>query len=526
MKKLLLIIFAFVLSSLTIKAQVVLDANGVTIKWTGTTAPSPYFVQASPRGTLEWFAIVSNTTKSNISDYANSFPSGISYFTRPGSSTTIPFNNIVTSLVTNMDSMFFNTYSFNENIGSWDVSNVTSMNSMFEADDFFNQSIGSWNVSNVTDMSYLFAGSAFNQPIGSWNVSNVTDMSYMFISPFNQPIDTWNVSNVTNMHFMFAGSAFNQPIGSWNVSNVTDMNGMFFRATSFNQPIGFWDVSKVTDMSLMFIQAYSFNQNIGSWNVSNVTVMSDMFQLATAFNQNIGSWDVSNVTDIRNMFSSASAFNQPIGNWNVGKVTDMGGMFDNATSFNQPIGNWNVSNVRSMYLMFINASSFNQNIGSWNVSNVTAMNNMFAGAGLSTANYDSLLIGWSTITSSETPLKQDISFDAGSSKYCNGASARASIISKYGWTITDGGLDCSSLGIEEFETSKLKLYPNPVESILNINIDYRLIDKPYTIIDGLGRIVLEGKLKEVESIINLKVLSKGIYYLKVSDGNSSKFIKE
>jgi surface protein len=479
MKKLLLIIFAFVLSSLTIKAQVVLDANGVTIKWTGTTAPSPYFVQASPRGTLEWFAIVSNTTKSNISDYANSFPSGISYFTRPGSSTTIPFNNIVTSLVTNMDSMFFNTYSFNENIGSWDVSNVTSMNSMFEADDFFNQSIGSWNVSNVTDMSYLFAGSAFNQPIGSWNVSN-----------------------------------------------VTDMNGMFFRATSFNQPIGFWDVSKVTDMSLMFIQAYSFNQNIGSWNVSNVTVMSDMFQLATAFNQNIGSWDVSNVTDIRNMFSSASAFNQPIGNWNVGKVTDMGGMFDNATSFNQPIGNWNVSNVRSMYLMFINASSFNQNIGSWNVSNVTAMNNMFAGAGLSTANYDSLLIGWSTITSSETPLKQDISFDAGSSKYCNGASARASIISKYGWTITDGGLDCSSLGIEEFETSKLKLYPNPVESILNINIDYRLIDKPYTIIDGLGRIVLEGKLKEVESIINLKVLSKGIYYLKVSDGNSSKFIKE
>jgi hypothetical protein len=160
------------------------------------------------------------------------------------------------------------------------------------------------------------------------------------------------------------------------------------------------------------------------------------------------------------------------------------------------------------------------------VSNVTAMNSMFAGAGLSTANYDSLLIGWSTIASSETPLKQDISFDAGSSKYCKGASARASIISKYGWTITDSGLDCSSLGIEEFETSKLKLYPNPVENILNINIDYCLIDKPYTIIDGLGRIVLEGKLKEVESIINLKMLSKGIYYLKVSGGNSSKFIKE
>ena len=109
MKKILLLIFAFVLCSQTIKAQVVLDANGVTIKWTGTTVPSPYFVQASPRGTMEWFVIVSDSTKNNITDYAKNISSGITYFTRPGSSTPVPFNNIVTSLLTNTDSILKHT---------------------------------------------------------------------------------------------------------------------------------------------------------------------------------------------------------------------------------------------------------------------------------------------------------------------------------------------------------------------------------------------------------------------------------
>ena len=535
MKKIVLLIILLIFTARTIQSQtVVLDTNGVTIKWTGTSVPTSRFVQASPRGTLEWFAIVNNYGKNFITLYARNDVSGFNYFTPPGSSTRVPYNNIVTTLVTDMANLFNNSSAFNQPIGSWDVSNVNTMAGMFDSNDIFNQNIGSWDVSNVTNMANMFYFAyAFNQPIGSWNVSNVTNMTGMFhlAKAFNQPIGSWNVSNVTNMQSMFSGAiAFNQNIGSWNVSNVRNMLAMFSNSSAFNQPIGSWDVSNVTNMQTMFFVAIAFNQNIGSWNVSNVTNMENMFFGAIAFNQPIGSWNVSNVTNMRYIFRNTDTFNQNISSWNVINVTDiygMNGMFSNAKAFNQPIGSWNVSNVTNMQSMFSGAIAFNQNIGSWNVSNVTTMATMFVGVQLSTANYDALLIGWSTIEPNETPLKPNVPFFGGNSYYCNGETARSSIISTYGWTISDAGRDSNCvLETETYDTIGLKLYPNPVLSVLNVKVDFNLINQPFTIIDGLGRVVLKGKLNEVDTHINIEQLSKGIYYLKISDNSASKFIKE
>ena len=154
----------------------------------------------------------------------------------------------------------------------------------------------------VTDMNGLFIfWYSFNQDIGSWDVSGVNDMKYMFYdaTSFNQDIGSWDVSAVNNMHIMFSNaSSFNQDIGSWDVSNVTQMEDMFSGARSFNQDIGAWDVSNVLDMNSMFKGASSFNQDIGAWDVSGVNSMYRMFLGATSFNQDIGSWDVSGVTDI------------------------------------------------------------------------------------------------------------------------------------------------------------------------------------------------------------------------------------
>ena len=61
---------------------------------------------------------------------------------------------------------------------------------------------------------------------------------------------------------------------------------------------------------------------------------------------------------------------------------------------------------------------------------------------LSTANYDSLLVGWNAQV-----LNPGITFSGGNSTYCSDAAiaARANMIASDSWTITDGGRYCPPL---------------------------------------------------------------------------------
>ena len=175
-------------------------------------------------------------------------------------------SKVCTSLVTGMDGLFYGEGDFNQNIGSWDVSNVTDMTWMFTHAISFNQDIGNWDVSNVTDMSFMFAGIA--PPPGGEQGSTI----------FNQDISMWDVSNVTDMGGMFRDdSCFNQDISSWDVSNVTNMGYMFSLAISFNQYIGPWDVSNVTSMYNMFAWADSFNQDLSGWCVEKIEAEPEQF---------------------------------------------------------------------------------------------------------------------------------------------------------------------------------------------------------------------------------------------------------
>ena len=174
-----------------------------------------------------------------------------------------------------------------------------SISELFYGITNFNQDIGSWDVSNVTNMSRTFQGATnFNQDIGSWDVSNVLIFrnTFTMATNFNQDISSWDVSNATNMSDMFLGATnFNQDIGSWNVGNVTNMRGMFQGATNFNQDIGSWDVSNVLIFRNTFTMATNFNQDISSWDVGNCEQMSFMFTAAANFNQNLSPWNILNV---------------------------------------------------------------------------------------------------------------------------------------------------------------------------------------------------------------------------------------
>ena len=232
---------------------------------------------------------------------------------------------------------------------------VDNMQNMFRDASSFNQDIGDWEFYALRNMNRMFSGAtAFNQDIGEWDVSEVVTMSGMFrdASSFNQDIGDWDVSLVTNMSNMFQDArAFNQDIGDWNVSQVTNMRGMFYGATSFNQDIGRWNVSKVTGINSMFTAARAFNQDIGRWNVSRATDMSLMFSGAHAFNQDIGSWDVSSVTDMSFMFNGTHVFNQDIGSWNVSSVTNMSFMFFGSrlspSNYDALLIGWNAQNLQT-----------------------------------------------------------------------------------------------------------------------------------------------------------------------------------
>jgi len=337
-----------------------------------------------------------------------------------------------TSGVSDMDSLFKDESSFNENLSTWDTSAVTDMEEMFEDNDVFNQDIGSWDTSSVVTMDEMFLDAyAFNADIGGWDVSSVQNMNEMFEDnhAFNQDISSWDTSSVENMTQMFHEAyVFNADIGSWDTSSVTNMTGMFDGAAAFNQDVGSWDTSNVTTMEAMFFRAVAFNQDVGSWDTSNVTNMMEMFGFATTFNQDVSSWDTSSVTTMQEMFNDASAFNNgcesgqftcDLNAWDTSNVFTMESMFSGAVAFNQDIGSWNTSYVENLGGMFFGASAFNQDLGNWDTSEVNWMtaapdigiyNGMFENA----TSFNQDLSGWCVTNILRiTP----IDFDVGASSW-------------------------------------------------------------------------------------------------------------
>jgi hypothetical protein len=89
--------------------------------------------------------------------------------------------------------------------------------------------------------------------------------------------------------------------------------------------------------------------------------------------------------------------------------------------------------------------------------------------------------------------------------------------------------DCvNNVGIEENPEVKIGIHPNPANDILYIKTDAALINADYAINDNLGKTLLVGKIKSENTSIDIKILSKGIYYLSIRGylNNVMKIVKE
>ncbi|MCP4320833.1 MAG: BspA family leucine-rich repeat surface protein, partial [Alteromonadales bacterium] len=401
--------------------------------------------------------------------------------------------------------IFFNNSGYNLKvltIEQWGNNPWTSMANAFEGCNnlnITNPAAGAPDLSNVISVAVMFDDcGSFNADISGWDVSNVQDFSEMlsYCSVFNSNISGWNMSSATSLYYMFYEAIiFNQPIGIWNVNDVTNMEGVFSDALAFNQDLSSWNVSNVLTMNDTFFDAISFNQDLSSWDVSNVQEMGQMFAYADSFNQDLNSWEVCNVTDMDSMFNSADNFNGDITNWDVSKVTDMADMFLNAPMFNQDIGSWDVSEVTNMGRMFKSADNFNQDLSSWDLGSIvdlsvsgTGLRDMFSSSGLSVINYDATLIGWALDSSGVSSDDIDdipvgIEFDAGSSQYCNGFAARATLeAAPHNWIIDDNGMSCSTTNyfVTTWKTdnsgsssdTEIEIPTNSLDYIYNFDVDW------------------------------------------------------
>jgi hypothetical protein len=84
-----------------------------------------------------------------------------------------------------------------------------------------------------------------------------------------------------------------------------------------------------------------------------------------------------------------------------------------------------------------------------------------------------------------------------------------------------------NVGIQEIEKEEsiVSVYPNPAREQLQItNYELRNGTEDYTIYNFVGQKILQGKLQNETSIINVESLANGIYYLRIAE-KTVKFVK-
>jgi surface protein len=389
-----------------------------------------------------------------------------------------------TSAVTNMSYMFYEATSFNQDISSWNVSLVTDLSGFMYGKstanyDYYDNLLNSWSLLTLQNgvnwdmgsIEYTSAGATARQDIidnYSWTITDGGELVNEFISVWDTTLGDGNPSITLplvfsgNYNFIVNwGDGNTDTITAWDQAEVThtyDEGGVY--AITITGTIEGWSFNNAGDC-----QKLTSITNIGSLKLgnegvyfegcSNLITIGGVFDLTGTTNfsymfsgcislesvNGIDSWNTSAVTTMKGVFYGATKFNQPLNtngsSWDVSSVTNMSGMFGYATAFNQSLNSWDVSSVTDIDQMFLGATAFNQPLNSWDVSSVTLMDEFMVGK--STADYsyyDNLLNAWSALT-----LQNGVTWGMGSIEYTSaGAAARASIISNYSWTITDGGL--------------------------------------------------------------------------------------
>ena len=88
-------------------------------------------------------------------------------------------------------------------------------------------------------------------------------------------------------------------------------------------------------------------------------------------------------------------------------------------------------------------------------------------------------------------------------------------------------INVGNIGIVEVDNkSSLRVYPNPTNGELLIEYEQQTIDNAeYSIYNLVGQMVMQGKLSDETTTINVELLASGMYFLKIAE-KTVKFVKQ
>jgi surface protein len=324
------------------------------------------------------------------------------------------------------------------NATNLDLSNATNTTRMFSDCSNLTTITGheDWVISSSTNANYMFTECAALTTLNSagWTFGSLVSAYAMFYnasSLANIDVSAWDMSTCTSVGFMFGGnrnmSFTNLDLSNWTISPVS------FGADTLNA------------MSWMFSYCINLSAvDLSGFNTSGVLQLNGLFYNC----RSIGAIDVTGL-DTSNVVSMESAFYNLDGGtygknmvgieaWDTSSVTNFEETFQNAKAWNPNIENWDTSSATNMRRMLYDCDSFNRNISAWDINQVTNLSDFLQVAtGMSTANYDALLIGWAA----RIPLAYSGTLNFGGSQYTLGGAAEAArtqLIADVG-AISDGG---------------------------------------------------------------------------------------
>lgn len=276
--------------------------------------------------------------------------------------------------------------------------------------------------------------------VSNWGTIFEFDRTRMFQGCANMDVSATDIPTIstTAMTSQFYQTGITTPDWSaWDMSGVTDYQFCFQLSSSFNGNVANWVTSSTTNIKKMFASCTSFNTSLSTWVTSSLTNVEQAFQNCDSFNSSVANWTL-NGTWFR-PFDNCDVFTGiGVDTWDVSGMTSGANLFVNCVAFNGDVSGWNTSALLTASNMFFNCDAFDQDLSAWDINQVTALSGFMQNAtGLSTANYDALLIAWDA----QGAMSYSGTVNFGGSRYTSGGAAeaaRTSLISKWGGII-DGG---------------------------------------------------------------------------------------